>query len=67
MKISAGDWARMALAPLHVVIGGVLIEKFAAGARTPMVLVLGVAFVTYGLYKLALIRRGLRGDGGARK
>jgi hypothetical protein len=60
VKISTGDKLRMGLAPFHLVIGGVLIARFVEGARNPMVLVLGVAFVVFGVYRLALIRRGLR-------
>jgi hypothetical protein len=60
VKLSVGDRVRIALAPLHVVVGGVLIYRFATDARSPMVLVLGVAWAAFGIYKLALIRRGLR-------
>ena len=56
-KISNADKVRIALMPLHVLVGGWLIARFVAGARTPMVLVLGVAFVAYGGYKLTLVRR----------
>ncbi len=60
MKLSTGDRLRIALAPLHVVVGGVLIYRFAADTRAPMVLVLGVAWAAFGVYKVALIRKGLR-------
>ena len=59
-KISRGDKARMLMAPLHVVIGGVMVEKFFAGARTPMVLIMGVLFVAFGVYRLTLIARALK-------
>jgi hypothetical protein len=59
-KISRGDKMRIALAPLHVLIGGVLLHDFAKGPRAPMVLVLGVAFVAFGVYRLALVWRGLK-------
>ncbi len=58
--IPRADWLRFALAPLHLVVGGVLVYRFAMGARTPMVLVLGLGFCAFGIYKLALIRRGLQ-------
>jgi hypothetical protein len=58
--ISKADKLRIALAPLHLVVGGSLIVRFVSGARTPMVLVLGVSFVAFGLYRLALVRRGLK-------
>jgi hypothetical protein len=63
-KISGGDRVRIAMAPLHVVIGGALIVQFVRGLETdqstPMVLVLGIAFVAFGIYRLALIRKALR-------
>ncbi len=58
--ISNADKLRIALAPLHLALGVALVVKFARGARTPMVLVLGLAFVAFGVYKLALIRKGLK-------
>lgn len=60
MTISRGDKARIAMAPFHVVIGGVMIEKFLDGARTPMVLVMGILFVAFGVYRLTLIARALK-------
>lgn len=60
MKITTGDKLRIALAPLHVAVGGVLIYHFVADTRTPMVLAVGVGFIAFGIYKLALIRRGLK-------
>jgi len=59
-RISLGDKLRIGLAPLHILLGAVLCVRFFRGARTPMVLVLGLAFIAYGLYRLALVRRGLR-------
>jgi hypothetical protein len=59
-KIPAGDKARMAMAPLHVAIGGSLVWRWLAGARTPMVLVLGILFVAFGIYRLTLISRALK-------
>jgi hypothetical protein len=61
--ISAGDKLRMALAPLHVLIGCTLVRRFFTGARTPMVLVLGLLFVAFGLYRVTLIARALRERG----
>ncbi len=58
--ISRGDQARIALAPLHVLVGASLVWRFAAGARTPMVLVLGLSFVAFGVYRLTLVARALR-------
>jgi hypothetical protein len=60
VKISTGDKLRIGLAPLHLIVGGGLIARFVEGARTPMVLVLGVGFVAFGVYRLVLVRRGLR-------
>lgn len=59
-RISRGDQARIAMAPLHVAIGGSLVWKWIAGARTPMVLVLGLLFVAFGVYRLTLIARALK-------
>ena len=61
MKISRADWVRIALAPLHLVIGAVLLYDFGHDRRAPMVLVLGLLFIAFGIYRLALIRRGLQG------
>jgi hypothetical protein len=58
--LSRGDKIRIAMAPAHVMIGGTLVYQWAAGARTPMVLVLGLLFVAFGVYRLTLIRRALR-------
>lgn len=60
-RISTGDKLRIAMAPFHVVIGGGLVYQWAAGARTPMVLVLGLLFVVFGVYRLMLITRALKG------
>jgi hypothetical protein len=59
--ISRGDKARIALAPFHVIVGGGLCWKWWQGARTPMVLVLGLLFIAYGAYRLILVRRSLKG------
>jgi hypothetical protein len=61
MKISRGDKMRIALAPLHVVIGAVLIRDYTHDRRAPLVLVLGLLFVAFGIYRLLLIRRALQG------
>jgi hypothetical protein len=58
--ISTGDKIRIALAPLHIVVGGALVAQFIRGPRTPMVLVLGVLLAAYGFYRLALVRRGFK-------
>jgi hypothetical protein len=59
-KIPRGDKARMAMAPMHVAIGGSLVWRWLDGARTPMVLVLGLLFVAFGIYRLTLITRALK-------
>jgi hypothetical protein len=61
MKISRRDQIRIAITPLYIVIGGVLVYDFVRVQRAPMVLVLGLLFIAFGGYRLALIRRGLRG------
>jgi hypothetical protein len=60
MKISRSDKLRIALAPLHLVIGSVLVSDFVRDRRAPMVLVLGLLFIAFGFYRLALIRRALK-------
>lgn len=59
-RLSVADQIRIGLAPLHLLLGGVLCARFVRGARTPMVLVLGLLFVAYGVYRLALIRKALK-------
>jgi hypothetical protein len=59
-RIGRGDKARIAMAPFHLAIGGGLIWQFIAGARTPMVLVMGLLFVAFGVYRLMLITRALK-------
>ena len=51
---------RIALAPLHILVGGVLLYDFAHDRRAPLVLVLGLLFVAFGIYRLVLVRRGLK-------
>jgi hypothetical protein len=58
--VGRGDKARIAMAPFHLVIGGSMIWKFVAGTRTPMLLVMGVLFVAFGVYRLTLITRALK-------
>jgi len=63
--ISTGDKIRIALAPAHIVVGGALVAQFVRGhhgTRAPMVLVLGVLLVAYGFYRVALVRRALKGQ-----
>jgi len=60
MTISTGDKIRIALAPIHIGLGAALIWQFARGPRTPMVLVLGILFIAFGCYRIALIRRALK-------
>jgi hypothetical protein len=61
MKVSTADKVRIALSPLYLLIGGKLVAAFAGGARAPLVLVMGLAFVAYGVYRLVLVRRALHG------
>jgi hypothetical protein len=58
--ISTSDKIRIVLAPLFVVLGIALCADFVRGPHTPMVAVMGLLFVAYGVYKLRLIARGLR-------
>lgn len=59
MKISTADKVRIALAPLHIVLGAAILWQFAAGVRALPVLLVGLSFVGYGVYKLLLVRRAL--------
>jgi hypothetical protein len=61
MRISTADKVRIALSPLYLVIGGKLVAAWVGGARTPLVLVMGLSFVAYGAYRFFLIRRALQG------
>jgi hypothetical protein len=61
VKISTADKVRVALSPLYVAIGAKLTAAWVGGARTPLVLVMGLSFVAYGVYRLLLVRRALQG------
>ncbi len=58
--ISTGDKIRIALMPMHLLVGTLLIYRFIQGPRTPMVLVLGILLILYGTYRLSLAVRGMR-------
>jgi hypothetical protein len=62
--ISTGDKIRIALAPAHMVVGAALVAQFFRGLKngtaTPMVLVLGVLLIAYGVYRVALVRRAFK-------
>jgi hypothetical protein len=60
VKIPVSDRVRIALAPIHLVVGGFLIRAWWRGPSTPMVLALGIAFIAFGGYRLAQVRRALR-------
>jgi hypothetical protein len=66
MSLSTGDKVRIALAPLHVLVGAALVYHFVIGPRTPMVAVLGVLFIAFGVYRITLIRRALKSERGRR-
>ena len=57
--ISTGDKLRIALAPLHLGVGGSILWSWAK-VGTPMLLVLGLSFVGFGAYRIALVTRALR-------
>ena len=58
--ISTGDKIRIALAPLHLGVGGSILWSWSQ-TGTPMLLVLGLSFVAFGAYRIALVVRALRG------
>ena len=60
--LSRSDKLRIALAPLHLLIGAILLWRFATDgeARILPVALLGGAWLAYGVYRLALVRRALR-------
>lgn len=58
-SIPSGDKVRIALAPLHLLLGLALLLQFARGARAPMVAVLGLLFAAFGVYKIRLVWRAV--------
>jgi hypothetical protein len=58
--ISTGDKLRIALAPIHVAVGGTLLYQYWLGPRTPMVAILGVLFTLFGGYRITLIYKALK-------
>jgi hypothetical protein len=60
--ITRSDKLRIALTPLHLIIGVILLCRFVTEgeARVWPVAALGVAWSLYGIYRLALVRRVLK-------
>ena len=60
--LSRSDKLRIALAPLHALIGALLLYRFATDgeARIWPVALLGVAWSLFGAYRITQVRRALR-------
>jgi hypothetical protein len=56
--LSRADKLRIVFAPLYVLIGGRLVAQGWSG-HAGIVLAVGLAFVAFGIYRLALIARAL--------
>jgi hypothetical protein len=63
--ITRSDKLRIALTPLHLIIGVILLYRFATDgeARVWPVAALGVAWSLYGVYRIALVARALNRNG----
>jgi hypothetical protein len=60
--ITRSDKVRIALAPLHALVGALILYRVATDgeARIFPVIGLGCAWLAYGVYRIALIRRVLK-------
>jgi hypothetical protein len=61
VKLSTGDKIRVALTPLHLIVGCRLLYRFVKDTRLLGVALLGASFVTYGVYRLLLVGRAVLG------
>jgi hypothetical protein len=57
-SLSTGDRIRLALSPLYLIVGVLVLFR---GGRESLTWLLGLSFVAYGVYRLVLIKRALRG------
>ena len=57
--ISTGDKIRIALAPLHVAVGASILCSWMK-VGTPTLLVLGLSFCAFGIYRIAQVVRALK-------
>jgi uncharacterized membrane protein HdeD (DUF308 family) len=48
---------------LFIVLGGVIIYRYATGTAHWLILTLGIAFAAFGIYRLDLFRRALMRGG----
>lgn len=55
--MSTGDKIRIALSPMYVIAGGTILVR---GVHEPLGWILGLSFLAYGVYRIALVRRALR-------
>jgi hypothetical protein len=60
VKLSTGDWLRVALAPMYFLLGSGLLYRFVRDTRVITVALLGVAFVAFGVYRVFLVWRALK-------
>ena len=55
--MTTGDRIRVLLSPMYLAAGVTILLR---APREPVAWLLGVSFVAYGVYRLALVRRSLR-------
>jgi hypothetical protein len=60
VKVSFADKLRIALAPLHLVVGGALLRTYLLEGQVALVGLLGVLFLLFGGYRITLVVRALR-------
>jgi hypothetical protein len=60
VKIPRADYLRMALAPMHLVVGATLVRTYVTEGRVALVGLLGLLFLLFGGYRIYLIARALR-------
>ena len=55
--MTTSDKIRVALSPMYLIVG---ISLLVRAVREPLAWILGLSFIAYGVYRLALVRRALR-------
>ena len=55
--MTTGDRIRIALSPMYLVVGASVLLR---APREPLAWLLGLSFIAYGVYRLALVRRALK-------
>jgi len=55
--MTIGDRIRVMLSPMYLAAGAAILVR---APKEPVAWLLGVSFIAYGVYRLALVRRALR-------